>query len=223
VSRTRVVPASIPDRPDLLAGEDLPRPPQQERSLARRNRVEDAALALFAEHGYSGTSVEDIARAAGIPTGGVYLHFRTKRQLLLSLMNDLVIALSRIGLEPATSGAEPRTLIRQLLARGFDRELRYVGAYRAWREAVLTDKELAGLQKQIQAWTTARVAAVFARLQTLRPARRGVDIGTLAVLMDSVFWDLLARGSRRDAEIEQALSATTDLVYHALFTDDVPR
>ena len=39
-------------RPDLLAGQQLPPAPQQERSRRKREALQEAALALFAERGY---------------------------------------------------------------------------------------------------------------------------------------------------------------------------
>ena len=47
--------------PDLLAGEELPAKPRQRRSLAKRDRLDAAALSLFRERGYDGTSIDAIA------------------------------------------------------------------------------------------------------------------------------------------------------------------
>src|ERR1041385_6799977 len=96
-SRRARTPPEIPHRPDLLVDEDLPPPPRQQRSLDRRNRIEDAALDLFGTHGYEATSIEDIAARAGVPVGGFYHHFRSKRQLLVSLMQDLIVGVSNVN------------------------------------------------------------------------------------------------------------------------------
>ena len=45
----------------------------------------DAALALFAEHGVSGTSLQMIADAVGITKAAVYHQFRTKEQIVLAV------------------------------------------------------------------------------------------------------------------------------------------
>ena len=52
---------------------------------AARTRVLDAALALFAEHGTSGTSLQMIADAVGITKAAVYHQFRTKEQIVLAV------------------------------------------------------------------------------------------------------------------------------------------
>lgn len=53
-------------------------------STATRDRILDAALQLFGEHGFRGTSVAAIERAAGLTpgAGGLYHHFRTKEAVL---------------------------------------------------------------------------------------------------------------------------------------------
>src|SRR5690348_3536013 len=75
--------------PDLLAGQQLPPPPQQERSRRKRHALLQSALALFAQRGYEDTTIEDIARQAGVAVGGFYQHFASKRQILLVLMDSL--------------------------------------------------------------------------------------------------------------------------------------
>jgi len=193
--------------------------PQQKRSLAKRERLKVAALALFGEKGYEGTSVDEIARRAKLAMGSFYQHYRSKRQLLLALMDELLDHLSRLELRPRGT-ADVRAGLRALLAHAFSADLRYLGAYRAWQEAALSDPELAQKQREIHAWTTARVTAVFKLLQQLPGGRPGVDIAALARVMDSFFWNLLAQALRLSkTELNQWIDAATHLIYHALFTD----
>jgi AcrR family transcriptional regulator len=206
-------------RPNLLAGENLQPQPSQERSREKRTHLKAAALALFGEKGYESTSIEDVARRAKLPVGTVYQHFRSKRQLLLVLMDELLEGLSRLDLRPATA-ANPREGIRELLSRAFSHDLRHLGAYRAWQEAALSDPELAQKQDEIQAWTTARVVALFQFLQQLPGARHGVDVPGLAQVMDSFFWSLLAQAAQfSKAQLTQRIDSATHLIYHAMFRD----
>src|SRR4051794_39058177 len=89
------MPGSLPEhssftRPDLLAGEQFPPPPQQDRSRRKREALLNAALEMFAEHGYERASIEAIARRAGVAVGAFYQHFTSKRQILLVLMDRLL-------------------------------------------------------------------------------------------------------------------------------------
>jgi AcrR family transcriptional regulator len=211
-----------PVRPRLLSGEDLPPAPRQERSRAKRAQMLAGALALFGEKGYEATSINEIAARAGVAIGSFYQHFRTKRQLLLVLMDELLQGLSRLELRPKGAG-DIRGGLRALLKNAFATDLTYAGAYRAWREAVLLDSSLAGHQRRIEKWTRARVAAVFDLLLQLPGARRDVNVPVLARLMDRFFWDLLGQALRLPAaELEAILESTTELLYHALFTDTTP-
>ena len=206
-------------RPDLLTHEDLPSAPHQKRSQEKRARLKNAGRVLFASNGYEGASVEAMAAQAGLAVGSFYQHFRSKRQLLLSLMNELLEQLSQLNLRPAADG-DAQAGLHHLLSRAFSRDLHYLGVYRAWREAVLFDPDLARKQRDIQAWTTARVESLFKILEQRPGARRNVDTHTLARIMDSFFWNLLSAAVQMPkVELDRWIDSSTHLIYHALFTD----
>jgi AcrR family transcriptional regulator len=60
---------------------------QQERQ-ARRRCIQEAARTVFAERGYAGSTIELIARAAKLSVGAIYLYFRSKEDLYVSLIED---------------------------------------------------------------------------------------------------------------------------------------
>jgi len=74
---------------------------------ARREVIEDAATAVFAERGYQGASMDEIARRSGVSAPVVYDHFASKQDLhrrLLERHRDELVALWREHLltgEPA--------------------------------------------------------------------------------------------------------------------------
>jgi AcrR family transcriptional regulator len=51
-----------------------------------RERLLDAAAQVFAERGYDGTRVGDVARRAGLSTGAIYSRFQNKSDLLMSAL-----------------------------------------------------------------------------------------------------------------------------------------
>jgi AcrR family transcriptional regulator len=205
------------ERPDLLAGQHLPPPPQQERSRRKRDALLQSALALFAERGYEQTSIEDIAHQAGVAVGGFYQHFTSKRQILLVLMDRLLQEASTLTLE-AKSAALPdlRDGIARLVRKVLQVDWAYAGAYRAWHEAAVQDRELQALQQQIEAWTAQQLALLFRVLLLVPGARQEVDSETLA-------WEL-ALLLLRLAEIpleepDTVVASLTSLIYHGLFVD----
>lgn len=57
-------------------------------STDTRERILDAAKQLFASHGFDATPTKDIAWLADVPSGLVFYYFRTKRSLLLSIVEE---------------------------------------------------------------------------------------------------------------------------------------
>jgi AcrR family transcriptional regulator len=51
-----------------------------------REKILEAALKIFSEYGYKGASIRMIANNARISTGGLYLYFRNKEDLYMTLM-----------------------------------------------------------------------------------------------------------------------------------------
>src|SRR5438309_11882308 len=51
----------------------------------KRDALLRAAIDVFAERGYFHAQVADVARAAGVAAGTVYLYFRSKDDLLISI------------------------------------------------------------------------------------------------------------------------------------------
>jgi len=62
--------------------------------LATRHRLLDAAMKLFSQYSFAGTSLQMIADELGLTKAAIYYHFRTREQLLLALMRPI---LSEIG------------------------------------------------------------------------------------------------------------------------------
>ena len=57
---------------------------------ARKDNLIDAALRVFAEKGYSDTTMTDIARKAGVSTPVLYEYFKTKEDLLFAIPENFM-------------------------------------------------------------------------------------------------------------------------------------
>lgn len=64
-------------------------PIQEQLIEARQNQILDAATQVFAEKGFHGATIRDVARAAGIADGTIYNYFENKTALLLGILNRL--------------------------------------------------------------------------------------------------------------------------------------
>src|ERR1700736_4335839 len=174
---------ALSNRPDLLVDQRLPAPPRQARSRRARDGLLAAALSLFAETGYDATTVREVARRAGVAVGGFYLHFRSKRQVLLVLMDSLLLEFeSRLD---ALGDTVP--LPEQLLT-SMHADSPHAGVYRAWREAALRDTAIAALDAEIEAWTSARIAAALRTVAVKTGVGPPVDVRSFAWMLSVLWW-----------------------------------
>jgi AcrR family transcriptional regulator len=67
---------------------------QAERSERSRTQILEAALRLFSARGYRGTSIRDIAEAAGVSTGNLYHQFPDKETIFQSLLQEYWTAIA---------------------------------------------------------------------------------------------------------------------------------
>ncbi|MFC3802888.1 TetR/AcrR family transcriptional regulator [Cohnella sp. GCM10012308] len=56
--------------------------------LHRFEGILDAAVKVFAEHGYHGSQISKIAKEAGVADGTIYLYFKNKEDILVSLFRE---------------------------------------------------------------------------------------------------------------------------------------
>ena len=69
----------------------MAQPRYQRRKEDRPDEIAAAAMEAFAEHGYAGTKVADVAKRAGVSKGLMYLYFKTKEELFKAVIRSVVI------------------------------------------------------------------------------------------------------------------------------------
>lgn len=97
----------------IMLAERWALPAQQERSRATRRRILTAAERVFAEKGYEGARLSDIAAAAGCSVGTLYFRFKDKDALFFAIAESFA-ADGRARLQPLLSGkvsGSPREII----------------------------------------------------------------------------------------------------------------
>jgi AcrR family transcriptional regulator len=80
-----------------------------------RARIIDAAIAVFARHGFATTRVEDILREAGVARRTFYRHFDNKEQVLAAIFEFAGNELVRAMRATLASGADPLDAVRRTL------------------------------------------------------------------------------------------------------------
>ena len=72
----------------------------------KRERILQAAIKVFAQNGFYATRVSEIAKAAGVADGTIYLYFENKDDVLISIFEDRMAKLIKF-LEKIVSADEP--------------------------------------------------------------------------------------------------------------------
>ena len=202
--------------PVLDAGEGQPPAPRQSRSVEKRRRLLEAARRVFANRGYDAASVEEITAHAHVAVGAFYVYFRSKRQLLVELMNLLLQRLQSIELT-LPAGTDVRRGLRTFLKAALRADRENYGVVRAWNEAASTDNELAKMRSVIEAWTQQRVRGVFVSVGERLGAAPPRDLDIFARLIDRHLWMLLGRmATMSDAEFNEEVRVTSDMIYFYL-------
>jgi len=73
--------------------------PRQRRKQTRPQELLDAALALFVEKGFAATRAEEVARAAGVSKGTLYLYYPSKEELFKAVVRQNLTSLIAEGME----------------------------------------------------------------------------------------------------------------------------
>jgi len=95
------------------------------RTAPRLSRAEpgqaiiDAAIRVFARNGYYNSRVSDIAREAGIASGTIYLYFKTKDDILVTLFREKMAEWVALVRKEIATEHDPLAKIRKIVALHF--------------------------------------------------------------------------------------------------------
>ena len=85
------------------------------RDPDKPQQIVEAAIRVFARTGYYNSRVSDIAREAGIASGTIYLYFRTKDEILVTLFRDKMAAFVAQLRREIAGEPDPVAKIRRLV------------------------------------------------------------------------------------------------------------
>ncbi len=85
------------------------------RTGDKRERILRAAVEVFARQGFYKTRVSEVAKAAGVADGTIYLYFDSKDQLLLSLFEDRIEKLLTFLAKEIAALASPEEKLRRII------------------------------------------------------------------------------------------------------------
>ena len=164
-----------------------PRTADQNEKLraASRARILEAALRLFAEHGYERTSVKMIARAAGVSQGLLYNYFAGKDALLAAIfegsMDDVQASFAAADAEP-----DPRRRIGGLVRGSVEIVRRNLPFWRLSYALRMQAGVMEGLGTRIPEWTAAIVATLERYLREAGVDDAALEAAVLFATIDGV-------------------------------------
>jgi len=157
-------------------------------AAARREVIEQAATAVFAERGYHGASMDEIAHRSGVSAPVLYDHFASKLDLHRRLLERHFAGLQDVWRENLPDDEEPTRRI----ARAFDAWFAYVqGHPYAWRmlfRETTGDPEVDAVHREVAERSRAVVLPLLAREQGADAAAGPQSPGVDALAMS---WEVL--------------------------------
>jgi len=90
-------------------------PENNQRASERSIEIVDAARTLFAEKGFDGTSISDIAGTVGVADGAIYKHFASKRALLFAVIRSFYEPVIELASATVTGIPDIRGRLRYLI------------------------------------------------------------------------------------------------------------
>jgi TetR/AcrR family transcriptional repressor of nem operon len=191
-----------------------PQPPARRQPPdVRREQILDAAARVLVERGLAATTMAEVAEAASVAKGTVYLYFESKAELLAGLRARYFEEFaSMLGGPPAAGGPEPRTAdrVERLVAASYDfalanHELHHV----LFHEAGYAEED-----------TFARARTVLAELIETGQAAGELDVADPALATDFLLLGLhgvlVGATHRPRAERERLVAGVTELTCRAL-------
>src|SRR5947209_14361551 len=127
----------------------------------KRKAILRAATEVFARNGYFNSKVADIARAAGVADGTVYLYFKSKEEILHSIFDQNMADAIAAGRKLIAQLRDPREKLRRIATLHLER----LGADRDL--AVVFQVELRGSTKFMEEFSAAGFAEYLGLLRAI--------------------------------------------------------
>ena len=191
----------------------------------RRRQILEAALAVFSTRGYGESTMADVAAEAGVGVGTLYNYYKNKRDLLISLVQNLLISESLIHILDNVKGQSNRDFMDSLLAERLEFGFSNSQTILFLMFEIQRDTKLRRLYVQkVVAPLLARIEG-YIRAQVRSGAFRKVDEKVIArTMMGAIIGStLLYRLEQRDSPFKKARLKEIARELSALFMDGLER
>ena len=202
---------------ELEAEAAAPGPTLGPRASETVGRILTAAARLFAERGYNGTGIDDLAAAAGVGRATFYRYFGDKPALLHTLARESSAAavelVERLLTVEPTSG--PNDELREWLSDFVVFSRRYIGVLRTIAQGVVADEELLKRHRNGMAVAHQIARSLLGRVQRRYPLDVDVAAAVFVAMLDRLPEAVME--IEPDVSDERIVSVMQDVVQRALF------
>lgn len=88
-----------------------------ERSERTRSKIVNEAASLFHHKGYTATGLDELLKNAGVTKGAFYHHFKSKKDVALAVINEVVAdKVRKRMIEPVVNSTKPMAAIRKVVS-----------------------------------------------------------------------------------------------------------
>ncbi len=198
---------------------------QDVKQQEREKHILDKAAELIAHHGYDKTTVGDIAAAAGMSRGILYLHFENKEKLFEALVYRETLLYTRIWLERQDADPNGGTIAamyrnalfainsRPLMAAFMRRDRRIFGSY------LRKPNNIFQVYQSKSQWTE-----TLGQLQAVGAVRQDIKPELLATILDMLAYGLVSVDEMRAPDeippFDETMEAIATLLEQALTPKD---
>ena len=204
----------------------------RDEAAETRNGILDAAERVFSKRGVSHTSLEDIAKAAGVTRGAIYWHFKNKSELFAAMVNRVSLPIEDIVARSAHDDAgDPLALLREAAVGALKRTATDPQCQRVFD--IVTNKceyleEMADVKERI---SHIKCGCVEQTEKTIRNAiKRGqlpknLDAKLAAVGLDAMIYGLISNwlADRSYVKLERDAEALVDRYLNCLGAGQIPK
>jgi AcrR family transcriptional regulator len=193
------------------------RPRGNSRGESTRAKLVDAALQAFASHGFHGTTTRDIAAAADMSPAAVYVHYRTKEELLFELSLRGHRAAQDVVEAAAAAATSPESQLRRIARDYTAWHARYNTLARVvqYEMGALTPEhaeQIAGIRRAIEARVRAVISAGATAGMFYVPDLEIAALALLSLGIDVARWYREGRGWSADDIADQYAELALRLV-----------
>jgi TetR/AcrR family fatty acid metabolism transcriptional regulator len=195
--------------------------PARNGSTGKRESILRAATRVFARNGYFNSKVADIARAAGVADGTVYLYFKSKEEILHSIFDQNMAEAIAADRKLIDKLRDPREKLRRIATLHLER----LGADRDL--AVVFQVELRGSTKFMEEFSAAGFAeylgllrAIFEEGQRTGVFRKGLNAKVAAKIFFGALDEMATNWiiSKRSYKLEPMADVVMDVFLNGVTT-----